>query len=64
MGGMDMLRWMMCRMGECRIGMGTSSVYQPYIMALILSKVRDFRVLWRGHTRSTDLPIENTFTTG
>lgn len=50
MGGMDMLRWMMCRMGECKIGMGASSVYQPYIMALILSKVRDFKgALERAH---------------
>lgn len=37
-------------MGECKIRMGASSVYQPYIMALILSKVRDFKgALERAH---------------
>ena len=39
---MDMLSWMFYRMGECRIGMGTFLVFQPYIMTLILSKAGDF----------------------
>jgi hypothetical protein len=38
-----MIDRMIFKMLDCKIGMGTSLVFQPYIMALILSKTGDFR---------------------